>query len=1254
MNASFLTSPSGSGQQSEFATNTHPSQAPPSAGHVSHSSQKQQNIGVTSNPVHEQEPVDFDSVAAAYGYNLVFDPDLMTPDYSDLFQSDHTTPQELIWEREFISHDPPHRDVIAGQSNTTSTVVQVNTASTVVQVRSPPSVSNGAFPAVDEALPQYVSGLQLLSPQLTTPSPPSPASRRLGQHGAVPMDISPRQCEGAATQLTLTTEALNTSQTGGYRMPPSPIVIVSSHSQGDSPARPTLSRARSSSKRGREISPQERYVTDDDGFSDHNSSHLMPPFPFEPDPYAQDGNDRAGLGPSERGSEQVSSINELAEQRKIHERNAGVQDWLSKSETGSAAGDDPNEVAPPRERRRDHRPRAHTTGSRLSPMPLPVYSDHGIPGPGVLLDEPSDDDDGYSYGDSASLASAEASSSLFPESPPVSQAKLSQLDDPPAEQSSFPAFDDAVHRSLELEDPLPSQFIRRSPWEDPVQGPITHQQSQPRSSNAAVYRFNQEAANWESASRAATWGTRRRLSDTEFTAIVDGSRVRHLSLAKHGSTIFGKARGLIPRRGSFNIKKACPSPSADSEPVPAEAPAHREPTSPLKALQRIPSFSKQKSPSLNTGSAIMAMTGNLAAVGGGGHRAPFTVEPDKPDGLRSPFNVLRKHRSKSDVSKSSTKGSPGLADLMLGHGGPPMPKLASPMQERSRQLFQHGVMNDATVDDEHDNIVDDVGVRMDLSICPERIIPTLEGFKMHAQKLNPRLEPFLVERLGQEQIRRYKKLLDSKVKHTQAVKLLQECPSGSHCIGLGGKGTLLPPRPSAKDAQSFGAQFQISSPADADFDESTLEEGVVTPAQFPQGIPLPPVTRLPAEFECTLCYKVKEFQKPSDWTKHVHEDVQPFTCTFPNCNEAKSFKRKADWVRHENERHRRLEYWKCNVGECCHICYRKDNFVQHLVREHKKAEPKGKSRGSGSSKAQPNPADDDLWRLVDSCRYESASKARDEPCRFCGNVCNSWKKLSVHLGKHMEQIAMPVLELVRMKEVGPDTSVSPIEQNYVQSSATMPAAPPAVDNADLQALSTYTMSAGSTYQGSSAGQSPAAIVSPMSTYPFNNTYHTRIMHSPIQPDLVPGATFDNGPSYFTYSPSNMTRTNLFVSPNLQLGGFAANFQPTASPNSIPASGPSSQPITSYAPSSQPITSYAPSSQPITSYTPAQIPYTSSNMSTYPPYASTSASGPGPGPGPLPSQLSTHLGLIDHFGTDHPGSGESTYGMTQIYDEKQQY
>jgi hypothetical protein len=227
-------------------------------------------------------------------------------------------------------------------------------------------------------------------------------------------------------------------------------------------------------------------------------------------------------------------------------------------------------------------------------------------------------------------------------------------------------------------------------------------------------------------------------------------------------------------------------------------------------------------------------------------------------------------------------------------------------------------------------------------------------------------------------------------------------------------------------------------------------DGQTVPAQFPQGVPNPPVKFLPAKFECPYCFKVKEFKKPSDWTKHVHEDVQPFTCTFANCNDAKSFKRKADWVRHENERHRQLEAWTCNIGECAHTCYRRDNFVQHLVREHKVPEPKVRTGRNAGTRSPATATDGERLQhgftfpngeesveeyvaaLVEQCRHDSSKQAQEEPCRFCGNICTTWKKLTVHLAKHMEQISMPVIALVDQRRLGSaETSFHPQWQRNV-------------------------------------------------------------------------------------------------------------------------------------------------------------------------------------------------------------------------------
>jgi hypothetical protein len=315
-------------------------------------------------------------------------------------------------------------------------------------------------------------------------------------------------------------------------------------------------------------------------------------------------------------------------------------------------------------------------------------------------------------------------------------------------------------------------------------------------------------------------------------------------------------------------------------------------------------------------------------------------------------------------------------------------------------------------------MADDRGHVMDFPPVSSLPVPTFEGFRAQIMQLNPRLEPALIHRFAQAQVRRYKHMVELQQKHSVAVAN-GSCKAGKFCFALRGEESLLQQRKTSADTEAGQTQFRVTT-GDQSY---VLGEGAIAAAQFPPGVPLPPVSHLPAEFECPICFEVKKFRKPSDWSKHVHEDVQPFTCSFPQCSEPKSFKRKADWVRHENERHRQLEWWTCSYSECSHTCFRKDNFVQHLVREHKMPDPKAKkTKGSardGSTDSMRERELRRLWKMVDDCRHEAERTLRQEPCRFCGNICGSWKKLTVHLGKHMEQLAMPVLELAKQSCVSP-------------------------------------------------------------------------------------------------------------------------------------------------------------------------------------------------------------------------------------------
>ncbi|KAL2842588.1 hypothetical protein BJX68DRAFT_166269 [Aspergillus pseudodeflectus] len=321
--------------------------------------------------------------------------------------------------------------------------------------------------------------------------------------------------------------------------------------------------------------------------------------------------------------------------------------------------------------------------------------------------------------------------------------------------------------------------------------------------------------------------------------------------------------------------------------------------------------------------------------------------------------------------------------------------------EPGQKLADHQVANGS---DAANQLLTDVIRNEPIPIFSELPVPTLDGFTDQISQINPCLAPALVDRFAIEQVRRYTRLLSAQHMHAN-VAAQRTCGSESFCLAQGGRSIHLPLRIIDPGAETDDADI---------VDPSQLAGLTLDAGQFPPGIPLPPnVRRLPAKLDCQFCFKVKNVQKPSDWSKHIIEDLQPYTCSFPECQGHESFKRKADWVRHENERHRKLEWWECERVDCRHICYRKENYIQHLVREHRMPEPKMMEPGSNASNDVSGERERaELLEAVSRGHRETTKKPSEEPCRFCGNISTTWKKVTVHLAKHFEQIAMPVLGLV--------------------------------------------------------------------------------------------------------------------------------------------------------------------------------------------------------------------------------------------------
>ncbi|TLD26526.1 hypothetical protein PspLS_04890 [Pyricularia sp. CBS 133598] len=557
--------------------------------------------------------------------------------------------------------------------------------------------------------------------------------------------------------------------------------------------------------------------------------------------------------------------------------------------------------------------------------------------------------------------------------------------------------------------------------------------TQPKTAIEAVAKFEAACRDNDSiVSRAATWGTRRRSlpSVVDMEGIVSGNWVKKLSIShaepKKPNNFLDELFKVVRRRpsapGLANLKRSFTGQGDDDASSPTIE--RRESGDRLAPPSRSPSWGKRPVPSINT--ALVEMGNNFAAIGttharsGSISSTTPVVSPKSPFGLK--VNTFRR-RAKSDLP-ARPKGNSSvsnIAGMWMKAGGPPVANLANTV----------GV-TDHEDDDDDDDDQDDGDMSSDGTKLIDDIAPNLAGFSEHILKLNPMLAEqnnYLVERIAYQQIARYKSLLTHKIKHMGSVQD-GNCICGKLCIDMGGSAIAL---------ENKGAQDPWSARIHgSDEDLSTPLEGAIGQDSFPRDIPMPPTQTLPAEFECQLCFQSKKFQKPSDWTKHVHEDVQPFTCTWDRCREPKIFKRKADWVRHENEGHRHLEWWTCDVADCRHTCYRRDNFLQHLVREHKFQEPKVKTKAAIKRAG----GLDRTWQKVESCHAETRARPQDEPCRFCGKTFPTWKKLTVHLAKHMEQISLPILRLVARKHLDADTIVSPVQEPPQRP---FPAIPPAQD-----------------------------------------------------------------------------------------------------------------------------------------------------------------------------------------------------------------
>ena len=191
-----------------------------------------------------------------------------------------------------------------------------------------------------------------------------------------------------------------------------------------------------------------------------------------------------------------------------------------------------------------------------------------------------------------------------------------------------------------------------------------------------------------------------------------------------------------------------------------------------------------------------------------------------------------------------------------------------------------------------------------------------------------------------------------------------------------------------------------------------------------------------------------------------------------------------------------------------------------------------------------------VWKLVDACHFETEKKAKDEVCKFCGNVCTSWKQLTVHLAKHMEQIALPVLELVKCRQVSPDTIISPIERSSRQQPVQSPIHRAEQLTTESNGSLSYGVKGTLQHSGLQATQSPSPFSqdshythsmqnSPSFAHTPTSAYDAQVAMQP--PDMVQFSQTHDLPANISYRPYQNVRQPLL--PTSAPGAPATTYPP---------------------------------------------------------------------------------------------------------------
>jgi hypothetical protein len=142
------------------------------------------------------------------------------------------------------------------------------------------------------------------------------------------------------------------------------------------------------------------------------------------------------------------------------------------------------------------------------------------------------------------------------------------------------------------------------------------------------------------------------------------------------------------------------------------------------------------------------------------------------------------------------------------------------------------------------------------------------------------------------------------------------------------------------------------------------------------------------QFECPYCLLTKNVSNDRRWKKHVLEDLQPYVCTYGDCELYDHFFESRDaWFKHEAQQHRTK--WSCNVDG--HMEYDSEgHFLLHMRADHDQN------------------FDEAQFSLVKSM-FRRPTNSLEGTCNLCDR---SSKNLRSHVSRHLQQIAIFALPRV--------------------------------------------------------------------------------------------------------------------------------------------------------------------------------------------------------------------------------------------------